>query len=91
MTDKVAIIMIAAIAHEIEEKIDKLYSMRQELKLGQTRADKIAEIFRFDDEALCSAMERVDRYAEYHEEHLTTLRDYQKSIEKSTGVELKGW
>lgn len=44
-----------------------------------------------DDEQMCNTMERVQRYAHYIDSHLAQLADIQKTIEKNTGIMMKGW
>lgn len=43
------------------------------------------------EDQLCAIMIRTDRYASYIDDHIIQLRDIQKSIEKNTGIKLRGW
>lgn len=43
------------------------------------------------DDQLAAIMIRTNRYAGYIDDHLVKLKDIQASIEKSTGIKLKGW
>ena len=40
---------------------------------------------------LCEIATRASRYAGYIDDHLVQMEDVRKSIEKNTGVKLKGW
>ena len=43
------------------------------------------------DEQLCGLMETTDRYACYIDRHLVEMETVRKTIEKGTGIRLKGW
>lgn len=43
------------------------------------------------DDDLCLIAKRTNRYADYIDEHLAQMKDIQNTIEKGTGVKLKGW
>lgn len=43
------------------------------------------------EEQFCDVMVRTDRYAEYVDSHIAKMEDIRKTIEKSTGITLKGW
>lgn len=43
------------------------------------------------EDQLCAIMVRTDRYANYIDDHIVRLKDMQKSIEKNTGIKLRGW
>ena len=47
--------------------------------------------FKVDEEGVCNLMERISRYTKHIDEHLVKMEDLRKSIEKSTGIQLKGW
>lgn len=44
-----------------------------------------------DDEQLCAVMKRTDRYAGYIKNHKAKIEDVRSTIEKGTGIRLKGW
>ena len=44
-----------------------------------------------DEDGVCKLMERISRYANNFEQHLFKMEDVRNSIEKSTGIQLKGW
>ena len=64
MTDKVALLMLVAIADEFED---------------------------INEDKLAALMKRVDRYTSHIDNHIATMEDVRKSIEKKTGMKLKGW
>lgn len=43
------------------------------------------------EEQFCNIMERTDRYANYVDDHIAKMEDIRKSIEKATGISLRGW
>lgn len=43
------------------------------------------------EDEICNIMRRTDRYAGYLGQHLAQMKDIQSTIEKNTGVKLKGW
>lgn len=43
------------------------------------------------DEQLCDLMETTDRYACYIDRHIVEMETVRKTIEKGTGIRLKGW
>jgi len=91
LTDKIMLIALVSFADEIEDSILKFEEMCKELKIGKERAEKIKAIFRFDDEMLCRVYDRTNRYAEYKDNHLIKMKDFQNSLEKHTGASIKGW
>ena len=44
-----------------------------------------------DDEQICNIVKRTNRYADYIKEHYVHMEDIRKTIEKGTGVKMKGW
>ena len=44
-----------------------------------------------NDDQLCAVMTRTQRYSGYIKEHLVQMELIRKTIEKNTGVKLKGW
>lgn len=91
MTDQISLILLTAFADEVEDSLIKFDDMCKELRIGKERGEKIKSIFRFDDEMLCKVWDRTNRYADFKEQHLVKMRDFQKSLEKHTGAEIKGW
>ena len=51
----------------------------------------VIDEFDVDEDGVCKLMERISRYANNFEQHLFKMEDVKKSIEKSTGIVLKGW
>ena len=51
----------------------------------------VIDEFDIDEDGVCKLMERISRYANNFEQHLFKMEDVRKSIEKSTGIVLKGW
>jgi hypothetical protein len=47
--------------------------------------------FDIDEDGVCNLMQRISRYTKNFDEHLFKMEDVRKSIEKSTGIVLKGW
>lgn len=43
------------------------------------------------EDQFCDIVVRTSRYATYIDDHIVDLEDLRKSIEKNTGVKLKGW
>lgn len=43
------------------------------------------------EEQVINTFMTADRYAGYIDDHLARLRDLQKTIEKGTGIKMKGW
>lgn len=43
------------------------------------------------EEQFCKVMERTDRYAGYISNHIGKMEDIRKTIQKNTGIELRGW
>lgn len=43
------------------------------------------------DEQACKTYVMANRYARYIDEHIARLLDLQKTIEKGTGIKMKGW
>lgn len=44
-----------------------------------------------DDEQICNIVKRTNRDAGYIKEHYVHMEDIRKTIEKGTGVKMKGW
>ena len=51
----------------------------------------VVDEFKVDEEGVCNLMERISRYTKHIDEHLVKMEDLRKSIENSTGIQLKGW
>ena len=51
----------------------------------------VIDEFKIDEDGVCSLMQRISRYTKNFDEHLFKMEDVRKSIEKSTGIQLKGW
>ncbi len=45
----------------------------------------------FGEKRLCRVLETISRYAEHIDNHLISLREVQKIVEKNTGLTFKGW
>ncbi|MBR5583142.1 MAG: hypothetical protein IKW21_01290 [Lachnospiraceae bacterium] len=68
-------------------------------KVSKEITDKVCLLFlvavidetHLDEDGVCKLMERISRYTNNFEEHLFKMEDVRKSIEKSTGIVLKGW
>lgn len=43
------------------------------------------------DEQVCNSAQRLDRYASYIDQHLARLEDLRTTVEKNTGIKLRGW
>lgn len=44
-----------------------------------------------NDDQLCAVMTRTQRYSGYIKDHIVQMELIRKTIEKNTGVKLKGW
>lgn len=44
-----------------------------------------------DDDQLCKVVETTNRYARYIDQHVARIEDVRKTIEKGTGIKMKGW
>ena len=72
---------------------------RVKQKVSKDVTDKVCLLFmvavvdelKLDEEGVCNLMERISRYTKHIDEHLVKMEDLRKSIEKSTGIQLKGW
>ena len=72
---------------------------REKRKVTKDVTDKVCLLFlvaavdelNLDEDGVCKLMERISRYAKHIDEHLVKMEDLRKSIEKSTGIQLKGW
>ena len=51
----------------------------------------VVDELHIDEDKVCSLMERISRYSQNYDEHLFRMEDVRKSIERSTGIILKGW
>ena len=51
----------------------------------------VIDEFDVDEDGVCKLMQRISRYTKNFDEHLFKMEDVRKSIEKSTGIVLKGW
>ena len=51
----------------------------------------VIDEFKIDEDGVCKLMQRISRYTKNFDEHLFKMEDVRKSIEKSTGIQLKGW
>lgn len=51
----------------------------------------VIDEFDVDEDDVCKLMQRISRYTNNFEQHLFKMEDVRKSIEKSTGIVLKGW
>ena len=51
----------------------------------------VSDTVKVTDEELCEIMTRTNRYAGYIGKHAVQMKDIQNTIEKGTGVKLKGW
>ncbi len=51
----------------------------------------VIDEFDIDEDGVCNLMQRISRYTKNFDEHLFKMEDVRKSIEKSTGIVLKGW
>jgi hypothetical protein len=91
LTDKITQLYLTATADEMEDLAIEFEKQMKELKIGKERGEKIKQIFAFDEEFMCKVVVRTGRYSEYLEDHLARMSDYRKSIERRTGVEMKGW
>ena len=43
------------------------------------------------EEQMCNTMERTQRYACYIDQHIAQMSDIRNTIEKNTGIKMKGW
>ena len=72
---------------------------RVKQKVSKDVTDKVCLLFmvavvdelKLDEDGVCNLMERISRYTKHIDEHLVKMEDLRKSIEKSTGIQLKGW
>ena len=72
---------------------------RIKLKVTKDVTDKVCLLFmvaaidemKLDEDGMCKLMTRISRYTKNFDEHLFKMEDVRKSIEKSTGIQLKGW
>ena len=72
---------------------------RVKQKVSKDVTDKVCLLFmvavvdelKLDEDGVCRLMERISRYTKHIDEHLVKMEDLRKSIEKSTGIQLKGW
>lgn len=72
---------------------------RVKQKVSKDVTDKVCLLFmvavvdelKLDEDGVCNLMERISRYTKHIDEHLVKMEDLRKSIEKSTGIVLKGW
>ena len=72
---------------------------RVKWKVTKDVTDKVCLLFmvavidetNLDEEGVCKLMQRISRYTKNYDEHLFKMEDVRKSIEKSTGIQLKGW
>ena len=72
---------------------------RVKQKVSKDVTDKVCLLFmvaaidemNLDEDRVCKLMQRISRYTKNFEEHLFKMEDVRKSIEKSTGIVLKGW
>lgn len=44
-----------------------------------------------NEDQLCNVAMRTERYSDYIEDHIVKMEDIRKTIEKKTGIKLKGW
>lgn len=44
-----------------------------------------------NDTQICNIAKRTNRYSDYIKEHYVHMEDIRKTIEKGTGVKMKGW
>lgn len=49
------------------------------------------EVKDLNEDEVCEIFETATRYATYMDDNLIKIKDVQRSIEKKTGVKLKGW
>lgn len=72
---------------------------RVKWKVTKEVTDKVCLLFmvavideiNLDEDGVCKLMQRISRYTKNYDEHLFKMEDVRKSIEKSTGIQLKGW
>ena len=72
---------------------------RVKQKVTKDVTDKVCLLFmvavidelNVDEDGVCKLMQRISRYTKNFDEHLFKMEDVRKSIEKSTGIQLKGW
>ena len=72
---------------------------RVKQKVTKDVTDKVCLLFmvavidelKIDEDGVCKLMQRISRYTKNFDEHLFKMEDVRKSIEKSTGIQLKGW
>lgn len=50
-----------------------------------------ADELKLDEEQIMNVMIRTDRYANHIDDHVIRMEDIRKSLEKNTGLSLKGW
>ena len=51
----------------------------------------VIDEFKIDEDGVCKLMQRISRYTKNFDEHLFKMEDVRRSIENSTGIQLKGW
>lgn len=73
--------------NRIKEKVTKDVTDKVCLLFLVAAVDEV----NLDEEGVCKLMERISRYAKHLDNHLVKMEDVRKSIEKSTGIKLKGW
>lgn len=73
--------------NRIKEKVTKDVTDKVCLLFLVAAVDEV----NLDEEGVCKLMERISRYAKHLDDHLVKMEDMRKSIEKSTGIKLKGW
>jgi hypothetical protein len=68
-------------------------------KVTKDVTDKVCLLFmvavidelKIDEDGVCKLMQRISRYTKNFDEHLFKMEDVRRSIENSTGIQLKGW
>ena len=73
--------------NKIKRDITKLATDKACLILLAAAVDE----FSLTEEQICNVMERTNRYAGHVDNHVAKMEDIRKSIEKQTGIMLRGW
>ena len=75
-----------------KKKIQLTASELNKIKREVTKnATDVADELSIDDDQLCNIMSRTNRYASYLSNHIAKMEDIRKTIQKKTGILLKGW